>query len=424
MRSNDGPAMVVARNWLTHRLAKEWAQRGVWLALFLVGSFCARAFAQEWPPLRQRTQLQLQLGVVDYTAMVVTPGPGVEDSNQTYGTFGLASRVGLGVGYHFTDRLQLHVLAGVTTARSSVTLVESDATTRTRGVSTHLLPTVRYMCNEARQRFFVGAGLGYTGSKTSIDNERLTVSSHGMLLGGVVGAYLFLTEQLSIDPALEVYFHRSGLRTEQEVPTNGFDTSTASGKGVRLMLTVGLSGWLWKRPRAAPPAAVVVEPEPTPTAAPSFPYEPRTARAREAQIFSSKVADLTFELHADSRHGADSLTVVVTRHVGSMQEPKCGVALVHDRGTERLDVSWQANGSDTTGTLETGRASASLDVLTVWATGQPHLSVCDVKAPLDEHVRAQLEETLQGFRITAGLAAQAEPGVAVRGDGGGAAAAH
>lgn len=410
--------MLHGRSWVSSKalaFGSRWLLRATPLVVALLAG---PVEAQEpKPALAGRTQLQLQLGLVDYSAKVVTPksSSALEDSNQTEGAFGMASRVGVGVGYHFLERLQLHVQAGVASTRNSTKLVESDRTTSGRSVSAILLPSVRYMCNDANPRFWVGAGLGYAGGKTETDNKRLNVSQQGLLVGGMAGVYWFVTEHFSIDPSLEIYFNRASHEVEQEVG-DSYDTSRAVGRGVRLMLTVGLSGWLNRRTPARVPAAPVVQPTaqdahtqdahtqelllPDPPL-PPVPAPAPAPHAPDAQIFSSKIADLTFELHGNPKLSGTELTVVVTHHVPRGEEPKCAVALVHDRGTHRLDVSWEKNGSDTTGALETTRARASLEALTTWATGQPHLSVCGVKAPLDETVRAQLEATLVGFRKAA-----------------------
>ena len=240
---------------------------------------------------REAVQLSLQGSLLDYQKLTVAPDQSPESSMQpeeqkasstSYGLLG--SGFGVGVGYAW-DQLLLGARAQLTT-----TTVSRAGGREAQASTVALLPRLEYMFDGGSTRPFIAAlvGVEHGSSSQSVDSSegsgKVEDSSTRFGLGAAFGIHAFLNQAVSLDPEFSVlYGEGSGT-----VKTSGDGFASLSQdyslSVIRVLLTVGLSGWIdtggappplppryETPPTAAPPAVaapvVIDEPEAKPVSA-------------------------------------------------------------------------------------------------------------------------------------------------------------
>jgi hypothetical protein len=204
------------------------------------------------PRSREAVQLSLQGSLVDYQKQTLTPDKDPESTVQPENqkssstSFGLlGSGFGIGVGYAW-DRLLLGARAQLTTTTAS-----REGGVEAKLSSFGLLPRVEYMFDEGSARPFIAGLLAVdhtlSSSKTLSGNgtsSEFENSSTRFGMGAAFGIHAFLNQAVSLDPEFSVLYGE------------GSGTATSSGQGstsvsqdystsvVRVLLTLGLSGWI------------------------------------------------------------------------------------------------------------------------------------------------------------------------------------
>lgn len=240
---------------------------------------------------RERVQLSLQGSMIDYLKETVkpdqSPGSTVEpqESEASTTTYGLAgSGTGIGVGVTTGQWL-----IGARVQFASTTFSRAGGS-EDQALSIAFVPRAEVMFGSGAGRPYF-AGLvsvehASTTSKTTVtsNNSAATAtftnedSSTRYGIGAAFGVHAFVNRSLSIDPEISV-LPAWGSGTMKSAGSAGSTVSTDySLNTLRVLLTVGLSGWIdtGGAPPAPPPreepseastsaaAAVIAEPEATP----------------------------------------------------------------------------------------------------------------------------------------------------------------
>lgn len=363
--------------------------RTIMLSAALVGSAASARADAQLGLLEGRAQLQIQLGLLDYANVRSTPGSSFRDDDPTFSSkntqYGLSSRVGVGLGYGVSEQVQLGLFAGFAKHTSSSTRpTDGEQGGRVRASTVQLIPSIRYVAGEGAQRFYVGAAAGFERTKNS--GGAYTTSTHG-LLGGQLGVYYFVQQQVSLDPALELYWVKG-----QSTPSRPADSDVEGSdtdSGVRLLLTLGLSLWSQAMSHEAPVAAA-------PAAQEWFAPEPQLP-LDEVQYVATRVDDVGLRLLGSPRRSGIEFTVGLTAHSPD-DPPSCQVNLISDRPPLELHFDWALDGADQEGPLQSGSARTNVALFEQWLTHTPNLSVCGRQYPLGEDVIAELAAGLARFR--------------------------
>lgn len=216
-------------------------------ARVVLGALClvyaSRTAAQPGPgrSIDGKVQLQLQTSVVEYSRQTnESDADSGAPKTETRGVqLGVASRLGLALGYGVSNRLQLHRLTGFVVQHLEAEVDGSDMPSTRRQSGFEIMPSLRYVATEnSATRLLLGFGIGATGVRSNDDGSGLDIASKALQVGGMIGAYRFVTPHFSVDPGFELYYTKTSTSVD-----DGLDERTVSGSGVRVLLTVGLSGW-------------------------------------------------------------------------------------------------------------------------------------------------------------------------------------
>src|SRR6478736_136188 len=220
---------------------------------------------------REALQLTLQGSLVDYHTAKMSLDKSAIDPVQTtdqstsstgYGVLGSGLRVGVGFLW---GSVLFGVRADLTTTSSSGAGVDSSAT------QVSVLPRFEYSFGRDRSRPFIAvmAGVLYSYGSSSLTVPGLSIDGHPPIsptlktgdsstrgaLGGAFGVHAFVSEAVSLDPELTVlYSSGSGTLTSSgqdlsysDSTSPGYQSSRSqdySVSGWRVLLSLGLSGWL------------------------------------------------------------------------------------------------------------------------------------------------------------------------------------
>ena len=368
--------------------------RGGSILAGLLATCVAVPAAADGGTVEHRVHMQLQLSLVDHRKLSgsIESDRTSDDSRlETRQTqYGLASRLALGLGYGLTESLELMLRAALSVRKESSTLDTGDGelqspTDKVRTVE--LLPSLRYVGKEGDQRFFFGAGLGYEGSKRS-SGRLQNGSMKAFVMSAQTGFYCFLREGISIDPTFELAFVRGSVRLPGAEPQ---DELSGSARGVRVLLTLGLSAWLHGSDEGAV-APIDADPERA-----QAHMEPNIEHA--TRFAAVQLEGLSLELAGDPARSATELQLLLTRH--ETDEPPCRVVLLSDHPPEPLEPVWYLNGADEVGPILTGAAPVSVSQLEHWLANDPSLSVCGRGQLIRPALRAELEAAVARFRQAA-----------------------
>jgi len=214
----------------------------------------------------QAMQLSLQGSVFDYLKLNSKPDKDPaqstqpedeESSSTTYGLLG--SGFGLGIGYVWDD-----VLLGARAQFTSTTQSPSGGgDTQTRSIA--FLPRVEYLFETGSNRLYLAGLLSVEHASASATvtvtggafpasaTFKTENSSTRFGVGAAFGAHAFLTRSLSIDPEISVLpsWGTATLKTGAGDDSTSRDSSVSA---LRVMFSIGLSGWLDTAGEPTPPA--------------------------------------------------------------------------------------------------------------------------------------------------------------------------
>ncbi|HTA91200.1 MAG TPA: outer membrane beta-barrel protein [Polyangiaceae bacterium] len=235
---------------------------------FGVGLACvvaARGAAAEHS-IADAAHLSLDGSLLGYQKLTFTPNPvtatdplsdtddQVAPAAQTASstTFGLlGTGFGVGLGYGLTNDVLLGVQLELTSTQASSAAGSSTNTTL------QFLPRLEYVFEGADARPYVAAILGIGHSSVALPAGAGSESGTQYLFGGSFGVHAFLSDTLSIDPAL-TFLGQSGSETDTTTAVSLVDGSQASTSqqgstsGYSVVFSIGLSAWLGgPGPRAA-----------------------------------------------------------------------------------------------------------------------------------------------------------------------------
>lgn len=352
-----------------------------------------------------RSQLQLQLALLDYGKISGTIRSGFSgegaDTTTKGATYGLASRVGFGLGYGLSEHALLFVFGGFAIQKSSYEAALADGSLEESGTRTavvQFIPSLRYEGGDDDSRFYVGGAVGFERSKLHTEGSAVDISSRAMLMGTQIGIHCFLHERLSLEPGLEIYFTK---RSSDLEDAESQDEVHETGRGVRVLITLGISAWFGKS-SLEPSVNVSQEPKTAPAT-----LEPETS-ADNTHFVTTTIDDLRLELRGAPQRLGTALTLAVRTH-GAEDPPRCEAALLSDDPAEALDFSWRLEDADERGPLQVGVASIRLRQLERWLARNPTMRVCKRLYRVPSDVRAQLEAALSRFKDEAVAAGTREP---------------
>jgi Outer membrane protein beta-barrel domain len=327
-----------------------------------------------------------------------TDAPGVLTTSSSSTTYGLlGSGFGIGLGYGLTDSL----LVGTQLQLASTKESSSGDTTLTQ---VQFLPRLEYLFEGSDARPYVAAILGVGHQSTSIPipgGDPVTLSGSQFLFGGSFGVHAFLSDTLSIDPAL-TFLGASGSQTTTE-PGIAFDgaftpsaTEHDSVSGYQIVLSIGLSGWLGGAPAEVPPSPPNAEPEPL---APTAPV-PAEKPVLSAFVGFPDHRELRLQVAGDPNLPAVVVDVLVRDDDRALSN--CQKIQVMD-GAAPLTLYLTGRGDKVHNKHVRHFVTGVLPVhaLTVLARPGSALSVCDDSWPLTPEARHQLHEFLaRRFQLT------------------------
>jgi hypothetical protein len=211
---------------------------------------------------REALQLSLQGSLLDYQKQTVSPDKGPDstaqpedlESNST--SFGLlGSGFGVGVGYAW-DQLLLGARAQLTSAT-----VSRAGGSEQQSSAVALLPRLEYMFNLSSARPFMAGlvGVEHVSNSQGVDSGGVTGkvvdSSTRFSIGAAFGIHAFLNRAVSLDPEFTVLY--GGGSGTVKASGEAFEPSSQdySLSAIRVLLTLGLSGWIDTGGRPTPPPA-------------------------------------------------------------------------------------------------------------------------------------------------------------------------
>lgn len=156
-------------------------------------------------------------------------------------SFGLlGSGVGVGAGYLLTP----HWLIGLRGQLTYGTSSNDHSTDEDHKTELGVLPRVEYMFGRATVRPYLAAlaGVQRSASREKRLGESTERSGTFFEAGGSFGIRCFLLESLSLDPAFTFTGYTGSLKTTSSLNrTTAVDSDVS---GLRVVLSLGLSGWL------------------------------------------------------------------------------------------------------------------------------------------------------------------------------------
>jgi len=239
-------------------------------------------------------QLTLQGSLLDYQKHTFTPNQGDGSSTQpeerktsatSYGLVG--SGLGIGLGYAW-DQLLVGARAQLTT-----TSVSPAGGGETQSSTVALFPRVEYMFKDASSWPFIAGLLSIdhaSSSQTSANNGAGTAtiddSSTRLGFGAAFGIHAFLNQAVSLDPEIAVLYSAGSGSTKisgEGLASSSLDYSLST---VRVLLSVGLSGWIDTGGAPTPPPP---RDEPTLARAPAVAAAPAATDEPDAEVVSADI---------------------------------------------------------------------------------------------------------------------------------------
>jgi hypothetical protein len=334
-----------------------WKVRGVCCGLGLASvAFASSSWAQEGEPPNQEgggheaVVLSLNGSLVDYQKQTLKEDksptssadpPEVKTSQTGYGPLGAG--LGFGIGYAWDQ-----VLLG---ARAELTHVDLSPPNGNDGSLTQvsLLPRIEYMFNRDTARPFIAGILGiqYTGTSQTLStvdlrgnpsSTKLEDSSTRLAVGAAFGLHGFLKRSVSLDPELTVLYS-TGSGTVKDASDNASDAQSQgySINIVRVLFSVGLSGWLdTGGPLPPPPPRSEVTEAPVAGPAPHASEEPES-KPVSAEIRLPEHRRIYLQVPKDAAR--PSVLVRLTDGGGDTAISQCDdVTLTSDSGPIKLPV--------------------------------------------------------------------------------------
>ena len=345
--------------------------------------------------------LTLQGSLVDYQKQTVKPdrpdGSMIDPEEQktsvtSYGPLGAG--LGFGIGYAWDQ-----VLFG---ARAELTHSDTSLPSGAEGALTQvsLLPRLEYMFNTDTTRPFIAGILGiqHTAVTSTVTvasqfggatQAKLDDSSTRFAIGGAFGLHTFLNRSVSLDPELTLlYTSGSGTVKDATEGVSNPDSQDYSISVVRVLFSIGLSGWIDTAGEPTPPPAyegTAAPPTAAAAAAAPVPNDEPEAKPVSADIHLPKHRRLYLQVSKDPAR--PSVLVRLTEQRGDDALAKCDdVAIFTNGGPIKLAV--RSHGENyLTGRLPLG----GLEVLV--ASPDSTISVCAEQWQLSDKSR----EAVQGF---------------------------
>lgn len=240
----------------------SWRSVAAAVGILAWGGAAARA-EDEDSRVERRVPVSVQVGLIDYQKASAEGSEEVGEDGwaSESGQYGLASRLGVGVGYGLSERLVASLRGGfsVQTSRMQEDAVglladEEPPAMKARSTTFELLPSLRYVLGEGAVRPYAGFSFGYERSTRKSELEvsdsytrrtfrsETTASTKAFLVGAELGLYGFVRGPVSLDAGVEVHFVSGSGRIsagEQGAARERYDVA-----GMRVLMTVGLSAWL------------------------------------------------------------------------------------------------------------------------------------------------------------------------------------
>ena len=235
-------AMAIARPSCLYRRQKQWLATGALLSTVLSTTAAA---GQPGGDFRLGAQ-GVMYSYLESTVTTEAEGLDLEPVVSEFTTVGLFSPA-LGLVADFRLGPQIMLGGSVTFEQTTGEMVGVTVTNTTTGIYPHL----RVIFGEGTVQPYIQGVLGYSttsssteydppdalpGQITPVPLEDVDASASGMGFGGAVGAHLFLTDAISLDPALHV---RQAYHTVDD--TGDADVSMDA---TQIMLTLTLSAWM------------------------------------------------------------------------------------------------------------------------------------------------------------------------------------
>lgn len=211
--------------------------------------------------LNQQVQLTFDGSLLEYRTTHLKldasdgSGSGEESSSSATSVGLLGAGFGVGIGYAATNSW----LVGVRVQANSTTESFDSSSVENSRTEIGFLPRVEYVFPGGAARPYLAGIVGFRSlSQTQTGLGGKSEASGIMFEGGAAfGVHGFLLGRLSIDPAINLLGYTGSLSS------SGLLSSADVGiSGIRVLVSVGLSGWLSGKP-TAPKAADVPEPEPS-----------------------------------------------------------------------------------------------------------------------------------------------------------------
>ena len=303
--------------------------------------------------------LSLDGSILDYrsvslAANEIGSSDSATSSTASYGIVG--SGLGFGVGIGITSRCLLGaklVVAGTTLGGA---YGDQQAT------SVQLTPRIEYVFGRGTARPFIAGLIG-------IDHEYESVpeaSATSFAAGGGAGVHLFLTPSFSLDPSFTVLGYAGSERVTGASTAFGADSLDYSLTGYRILLSIGMSGWLGRsEPDKAEPAPAEI--------APALPEPGRETISVRLDLPNQR------ELYLEAP--SDPVASIVVAHLSVPEQDsslaECAKIRVFE-GEEASKFLVTARGERARGTRKLHFVAGSLPVhaLTVLARPDSSLTVC------------------------------------------------
>jgi len=358
-------------------------------ACLLVPTFLSAPTAHA-APIKKRLELQLQAALFDYVG-TNTKVDGVDRSiSADSSTFGLGSRLGVGVGYAFSEHAEFHVLNGFSIQTNSVDAGEDQPSSELKRKRFEFLPTLRYVAGqpESSARFFIGGGGGYI--RESTDDGMIETSSSVVSITSILGLHAFLSEGVSLDPAVEVSFLQASTTTEQD----GVSDVDTSGAGARVLFTLGLSGWLGGQRKPAPAPAVV-------TAQHEADEELGMSSSPEATEVRLNLEGMGLTVSGAPLQDGQTLLVEASHLAPAAEWRGCDIALGTGAQTVEIPTEYRA-GVEGRALEERAGGNVSYHHLDRWArAASPYVKLCGKGTILPAHEQQRLLRGLERFQALA-----------------------
>ena len=339
-----------------------------------------------------KRQLQLQSAVVEYVPLNNELDGAKRRSNDVQ--FGLASRLGLGLGFALSNNLQLHLLAGFSLRNLEFEVDDDYSDSRSiRTVQYEVTPSLRYVAaSESATRVYLGLSMGVVGASQLQDTT--DSRARGFHVGGTIGLYRFVARHLSIDPGLELSYVRY---TTHFSADSGADQSVV-GRGMRMLFTLGLSGWFGGREDETRVNESVQESALVGSAS-AFPAP--VSVAGNPLMFRANLSKLILEVRGKAETSGNAVTLTMTHYTGAKSWARCPAQLVSDEGSHALQLRGLQKSGGLQRHMESISAHETVELLERWLSHSPGIVVCAERIEMTPGAVDELTAALEQFKRVA-----------------------